>query len=129
MRSSVIRYSVPPSARVIDFAAVRIVSSRRLMSRSAESEAPIALSCSRRWTRSSAAARTSVPKRSAWVPSRVLLMRSGRGAASLDADRAHFLDVRDARQALLHAVLLEGAHALLQADGQDVGDARVLLDR
>src|SRR5437773_2375574 len=37
-------------------AAVRMLSSRRLMSRSAESEAPISLSCSSRWPRSSPAA-------------------------------------------------------------------------
>src|SRR5687767_2410186 len=91
------------------------------MSRSAESDAPIALSCSRRWPRSSAAVGAPPGKRSPCVLSRMLLML-------LDAYRAHFLDVRDARQALLHAVLLERAHALLQGDREQLGDARVLLD-
>src|SRR5688572_2790792 len=107
-------------------AAVRIASSRRSMSRSAESEAPMAFSCSRRWPRSSAAVGASpLAKRSPVLESSVALMRS----RLLDAHGADFFDVRHAGQALLHAVLLEGAHALLEADGEHLGDARVLLDR
>src|SRR5690349_9928137 len=104
------------------FAAARIDSSRRLMSRSAESEAPIAFSCSRRWPRSSAGvaaalANLSRVESSSWV------------MFLLDADRADFFDVRDPGEALLHAVLLQGAHAVLEALRQHVGDARVLLDQ
>src|SRR3989442_12024834 len=106
------------------FAAVRIASSRRLMSRSAESEAPIAFSWSRRWTRSSAAV-TSAPagKCRPCVLSMLAL------TASLDADRAHLLHVGDPHHAFLHAVLLERAHAILEALRQHLGDARVLLDQ
>src|SRR5437867_821067 len=110
------------------FAAVRIASSNRLMSRSAESEAPIAFSWSRRWTRSSAAV-TSAPagKRRPCVLSMLALISTA--GASLDADRAHFLHVGDAHQAFFHAVLLERAHAVLEALCQHLGDARVLLDQ
>src|SRR5437667_8977935 len=106
------------------FAAVRIASSNRLISRSAESEAPIAFSWSRRWTRSSAAV-TSAPagKRRPWVLSIDAL------TALLDADGADFLHVGHAHQALLHAVLLERAHPVLQALREHVRDARVLLDQ
>src|ERR1044071_8936223 len=101
-------------------AAVRMVSSRRWMSRSAESEAPMAFSCSRRWPRSSAPVGADPPaNRRPWVVSSILL----------NADRAHFLDVGEARQALLHPVLLQRAHAVLEALGEDVGDARMLLDQ
>src|SRR6267142_5640123 len=106
------------------FAAVRIASSWRLMSRSAESDAPIAFSWSRRWARSSAAV-TSAPagKRRPWVLSIDAL------TVLLDADGAHFLHVGHAHQALLHAVLLERAHPVLQALGEHVRDARVFLDQ
>src|SRR5262245_31292079 len=101
-------------------AAVRMVSSRRWRSRSAESEAPIALSCSRRWPRSSAPVGAEPPaKRSPWVVSSILL----------NAHRAHFLDMGQAGEALLHPVLLQGAHAVLEALGEDVGDPGVLLDQ
>src|SRR4030095_11510410 len=101
-------------------AAVRMVSSSRWMSRSAESEAPIALSCSKRWPRSSAPVGADPPaNRRPWVVSSILL----------NADRAHFLDVGKARQALLHPVLLQRAHTVLEALRQDVGDARMLLDQ
>lgn len=43
LASSAIEYNVPPSACVIFFAATNIFSSRRLMSRSLDSAAPIAL--------------------------------------------------------------------------------------
>src|SRR3954462_15095944 len=105
------------------FAAVRIASSRRLMSRSAESDAPIAFSRSRRCARSSAAVGATPPgNRKACVPSKVAL-------TLLDADGANFLDMGDAGEALLHAVLLERAHAVLEALRQHFGDARVLLDQ
>src|SRR5262245_66620220 len=109
------------------FAAVRIASSRRSMSRSAESDAPMTLSCSRRWPRSSAAVGAASENCSPWVESSMLLM----GAASglLDADRAHFLHVSDPGQALLHAVLLQRAHAVLEALRQHLGDAGMLLDQ
>src|SRR6476661_3691349 len=97
-----------------------MVSSRRWMSRSAESEAPIAFSCSRRWPRSSAPVGADPPaNRRPWVVSSILL----------NTDRAHFLDVGDARQALLHPVLLQRAHAVLQRLGEDIRDPRMLLDQ
>src|SRR6476661_699084 len=97
-----------------------MVSSRRWMSRSAESEAPIAFSCSRRWPRSSAPVGADPPaNRRPWVVSSILL----------NTDRAHFLDMGEARQALLHPVLLQGAHAVLEGLGEDVGHARMLLDQ
>src|SRR6185295_6707826 len=102
-------------------AAARNYSSSRLMSRSAESEAPIAFSCSSRWPRSSAPS----------APSRRLALVSMRFTRRvlLDADGAHFFHVGDAHQALLHAVLLERAHPVLQALRQHVRHARVLLDQ
>src|SRR6185503_13614248 len=105
------------------FAAVRIASSRRSMSRSAESEAPIALSWSRRWTRSSAAVRR------APTGMRSPVVLSIEALTSLDADGAYFLHVGDAGEALLHAVLLQGAHAVFEALRQHLGDTRVLLDQ
>src|SRR5688572_15403673 len=105
-------------------AAARMASSRRSMSRSAESDAPMALSCSRRCPRSSAAVGALPPANCrAWV----VFSITERG--SLDADRAHFLDVRHPGQALLHAVLLQGAHAVLEGLRQHLGDAGVLLDQ
>src|SRR3954471_7729917 len=93
------------------------------MSRSAESDAPIAFSRSRRCARSSAAVGATPPgNRKACVPSKVAL-------TLLDADGANFLDMGDAGEALLHAVLLERAHAVLEALRQHLGDARVLLDQ
>src|SRR5688572_23684326 len=92
------------------------------MLRSAESEAPMRFSCSRRWPRSSAGV---APARAAKRRPCVVSIRS----TLLDADRAYFLHVSDARQAFLHAVLLERAHAVLQALRQHLGDARVLLDQ
>src|SRR5512134_991845 len=108
-------------------AAVRIDSSSRWMSRSADSDAPMACSCSRRCTRSSGARASA--STGGFVSSRMRLMRAPGEGTSLDADRPHFLDVGDPHQALLHAVLLERAHALLQADGEHLGHARMLLDR
>src|SRR5678815_1114577 len=106
-------------------AAVRIASSRRLMSRSAESEAPIALSWSRRWTRSSAADGVDpAGKRNPCVLSTVAPI-----GGLLNADGPHFLHVGHAHQALLHAVLLERAHAVLEALRQHLRHARVLLDQ
>src|SRR5689334_12502266 len=107
------------------FAAVRIASSRRLMSRSAESDAPIAFSWSRRWARSSAAlTRAPAGNRRPWVLSIEALI-----ATSLDADGAYFLHVGDAGQALLHAVLLQRPHAVVQALREHLGDAGMLLDQ
>src|SRR5258706_8770614 len=111
----------------MDFAATRIDSSSRSMSRSAESEAPTMFSCSRRCIRSSASP-SSPTGRFRWVESRMLLTGAG-SSGLLDADGADFLDVRDARQALLHAVLLQRAHVVLEALRQHVGDPRVLLDQ
>src|SRR5579859_5148563 len=110
-------------------AAVRIASSRRLMSRSAESDAPIAFSWSRRWTTSSAAV-TSAPagKRRPCVLSMLALIFTST-RASLDADRAHFLHVGNAGKALFHAVLLQRAHAVLEALRQHFAHPRVLLDQ
>src|SRR5688500_8759903 len=92
-------------------AAVRMLSSRRLMARSAESEAPISLSSRRPWVCSAGK----------------LLMRA-RAPRSLDADRTHFLHAGHARQALLHAILLQGAHALLERHRDQLRHARLLGD-
>src|SRR5438067_1818353 len=109
-------------------AAVRIASSSRLMSRSAESDAPIAFSWSRRWTRSSAAVtRAPAGNRKPCVLSMLALISTP--GASLDTDGAHFLHMGHAHQAFLHAVLLERAHAVLEALGQHFCHARVLLDQ
>src|SRR5690606_19130300 len=97
-------------------------SSRRSMSRSAESEAPTAFSCSSRCMRS-ATGSAAAARLGCELSSRVLT------GALLDADRADFLDMRDAGQALLHAVLLQRAHAVFQALGEHLGDARMLLDQ
>src|SRR5690349_13461530 len=107
-------------------AAVRIASSSRLMSRSAESDAPMAFSWSRRWTRSSAAV-GAIPagKRSLCVES---VLAPIAPSILFDADGAHFFDLRDAGETLFHAVLLQRAHAVLEALGEHLGDARVLLD-
>src|SRR5512135_1413523 len=110
------------------FAAVRIASSSRLMSRSAESEAPIAFSWSRRWTRSSAAVSSApVGKRRPWVLSIDALMFAMR--VLLDADGAYFLHMRDAGEAFFHAVLLERAHAVVEALRKHFGHPGVLLDQ
>src|SRR5688500_2124127 len=94
------------------------------MSRSPESDAPIRFSCSRRWPRSSAGLDAAPP------PNRKPCVVSMRftPAFLLHTDGADFLHVGHPHQALLHAVLLEGSHALLEADGEHLGDARVLLD-
>src|SRR6476619_2329267 len=97
-------------------AAARIDSSSRLMSRSAESEAPIALSCSRRWPRSSA---PSAPRR------RLALVSMRFTAMLFDADGADFCHVGLPHEAFLHPGLRERAHAGLDARGEHVGDARV----
>src|SRR2546423_4473672 len=90
------------------------------MSRSLESDAPMALSCSRRWPRSSAAVGAAPPaKRRLWVVSSMTLF---------NAHRAHFLDLGDAVQALFHAVLLQRSHAVFEALGKDFGHPGVLLD-
>src|SRR5690349_24012261 len=106
------------------FAAVRIASSSRLMSRSAESDAPMAFSWSRRWTRSSAAVGAPCGKSKACVPSMAALI--GR---LFNAHGAHFLDVRDAGEALFHAVLLQRPHAVFEALRQHLGDTRMFLDQ
>src|SRR5687767_1123160 len=112
------------------FAAVRMDSRSRLMSRSADRDAPMALSCSRRWPRSSAAVGGAPPgRRSPWVVSSRLLMVGRASTSLLDADGADFLHVRHAHQALLHAVLLQRAHTVLEALRQHGGDARMLLDQ
>src|SRR5687767_9685662 len=108
-------------------AAVRMLSSRRLMSRSAESEAPISLSCSRRLPRSSPASAAASSRRP-WVCSAGKLLMRARAPRSLDADRTHFLHAGHARQALLHAILLQGAHALLERHRDQLRHARLLGD-
>src|ERR1041384_3877371 len=105
------------------FAAVRIASSSRSMSRSAESEAPMALSWSSRWTRSSAAVSRAPNGR------RRPVVRSIDVLTFLDADGAYFLHVGDAGEAFLHAVLLQRAHAVFEALRQHLGDPRMLLDQ
>src|SRR6185503_1062463 len=111
---------------MIALAAARIVSSSRLMSRSAESDVPMSFSLSRRSTRSSSPAWPSPAGRVTFGMSRALLIETG--APSLDADGAHFLDVSDAHEHLLDAILLQRVHAFLERDRNDLGDARMLLD-
>src|ERR1044071_7040859 len=103
-----------------------MVSSSRLMSVSPESETPIVLSCSRRWTRSSSALGARSDSRIPTVLSVNVLMRAPLSQRSrlLNADGADFLHVRHPGEALLHAVLLQRAHAILQALRQHLGDAR-----
>src|SRR6476646_214718 len=105
-------------------AAARMLWSSRLMSRSADSEAPIAFSCSRRWPRSSPAS-AAASRRIPWVDSAVLLMGAW-APRSLDADRAHFLEARHAQQALFQSGLLQGAHALLERRRDQLRHARLL---
>src|SRR5471032_3105106 len=109
------------------FAATRMLSSSRLMSRSADRDAPMALSCSSLWTRSSAAVAASPENRSAWVLSNLPLILSGR-ALLLDANRAHLLHVSEPHHDLVHAVHLQGRHPLFDGFDEQVGDARSLLD-
>src|SRR5688500_19389557 len=106
-------------------AAVRMLSSSLLMSRSAESEAPISLSCSRRRPRSSPASAAASSRRP-WVCSAGKLLMRTRAPRSLDADRAHFLDAGGTGEALLHAVLLQSPHAALHRHDEHLGDARLL---
>src|SRR5262245_60556883 len=49
-------------------------------------------------------------------------------AYSLDTDRPHLLDVGDASQYLLDAVLLQRAHAVVQARREHLGHPRMVLD-
>ncbi len=85
VRSSVTRYSVPPSALVMFFAATRIVSSNRLMSVCLESATPMSFNCSRRRNRSAG----SLLRSAACMP----------GVALLDADQAHLMNIGGAEQA------------------------------
>src|SRR5438046_1157136 len=121
------------------FAAVRIASSSRSMSRSADSDAPIDIDrlhrCRARRTamrrsRSAApgAARGPAPAPPRHLPGGIPEWRWYRWCRSLDADRADFFDMGGPGEALLHAVLLQGAHALVHGDGEHLGDARMLLD-
>src|SRR5512135_2793823 len=105
-----------------------MASNRRLMSRSAESEAPMAFSRSSRWTRSSSGESSCPEKSRICVVSRLPLICAS-ASPSLDADGTHFLDVRQPHERLLDAVLLERVHAFLQADRKHLRNARVLLDR
>src|SRR5436853_2888474 len=105
------------------FAATRIDSSSRLMSRSAESEAPIAFNCSSLTMRSPSLPMPGAATRGICEVSARLLM-----SALFNADRAHFLHVRHSHEAFFHAVLLEGAHAVLQALREHLRHARVFLD-
>src|SRR4051812_43339402 len=98
------------------------------MSVSAESEAPMVLSCSSRWTRSSSALGAKSDSRSPTVLSvMVLLMPRPPDPLFvpllLDADGAHFLHVRHAGQAFLHPVLLQCAHPVLEALREHLGVA------
>src|SRR5689334_7733764 len=104
------------------------------MSVSPDSETPMLLSCSSRWTRSSSALGTSSEKRMPTVLSvKAVLMRRPVGplfaCPLLDADGAHFLHVRHAGETFLHPVLFQGAHAVLEALRQHLGHARVLLNQ
>src|SRR5262245_8846157 len=112
-------YSVPPAACVIAFAATRIFSRRWSMFFSWDSAEPISLSCSRRRNRSSSV--------STFPPGgRPDFWR--RRTALLYADCPHLRHVGDALKHFFDPVHLQGAHAFFQGDGEDLGDAGVLLD-
>src|SRR5688572_9058995 len=103
-----------------------MLSRSRLMSRSADRDAPIALSCSSRWTRSSAAVDAPPENRRAWVLSIALLMSAP--PLLLDANRAHLLHVGQSHHHLVHAVHLERGHPLFHGFDEQVGDPRPFLD-
>src|SRR2546430_4357360 len=112
-------YKVPPAARVIAFAARRIFSSRWLMSFSWDGAAPISLSCSRRRNRSSTVSKNNPPvwRQPAW------------NEPLLDADRAHLRHIGNSLKHLFDPIHLQGSHAFLETDSEDIRDARVLLDK
>src|SRR6195256_5089359 len=97
-------------------------SSSRLMSRSAERDAPTELSCSSRCMRSSEA--LTGGSRGGELLKRLLIE-----AALLDTNGPHFLHVRHSHQAFLHPVLLEGAHSVVERLGEHFSDSRMLLDQ
>src|SRR5947208_14649688 len=74
------------------------------------------------------AARGPAPAPPRHLPGGMPEWRWYRWCRSLDADRADFFDMGDPGEALLHAVLLQGAHSLVHRDGEHLGDARMLLD-
>src|SRR5882762_3910823 len=113
-------YKVPPSARVIALAAMRIFSSRWPVSFSWDSAAPISLSCSRRRNRSSTVSKNNPP-----------VSGGGRRGSEplLDTDRAHLRHIGNSLKYLFDPVHLQGSHAFLETDRKDIRDTRVLLDQ
>src|SRR5574340_445516 len=89
-------------------AASSMVSSRLLISRCWDSAMPISLSSLRRCSNCSVEA----------------MMKP-----LLDTDCAYLVHIGDALQDFLHAVLLQGMHAVFKTDSQQLGDARMFLDR
>src|SRR5688572_18818769 len=120
-RSACMRYSVPPSALVICLAATRIASSRRLMSFSRDSAMPIRFSSVSRRNRSASF--------TSFMVQAFEIARACAREPLLDADRAHLVHVGDALQHLLHAVLLQRAHAVVERGRHDLRYARMLLDQ
>src|SRR6188508_1288527 len=86
------------------------------MSRSLESETPISTSWSRRCRRSAEAD---------WTGSSSSMCA---GTILFDTDCAYLLDVGYALQNFFYAVLLKGAHAVVESGRKHLSNARVLLD-
>src|SRR3984957_1431684 len=129
--SSVRRYRVPPSALVIVFIAIRMFSSRRLMSRSLDSDMPISLSWSRRASSSpSGPGVPSVPMASVSpaFQSRVLSSSMGSPGSLLDANGAYLRHVGRAHQHLLDAVHFQRTHAVGERGGEHRPPPLPLLD-
>src|ERR1700704_3538891 len=97
-------------------------SSSRLMSRSAERDAPTELTGSSRCMRSSEA--LTGDSRGCELLRSLLIE-----AALLDANGPHFLHVRHSHEALLHSVLLEGAHSVVERLGEHFSHSGMLLDQ
>src|SRR3989338_11120284 len=109
------------------FAATRMVSSRLFKSRCCDSAMPISLSSLRRCKRLSVECINITPERL-----EIIVYRKARAiheSPLLDANRAYLMHIGNALQDFLHSVLFQGMHAVFKADGQQLGDTRVLLDR
>ena len=93
------------------------------MSRSAESDAPISVELLEALAEVLA---PGSPSRRREAQARVVSMMliAPMSRCSLDADGAHFLHVRHAHQALLHAVHLQRAHAVLERDCANISATR-----
>src|SRR5512135_2154728 len=109
------RYSVPASALVMRLAATRMVSSRRLISRSLESATPMAFSSSSRCSRLS--------------PSVMPAPCSAVECALLDTNGAYLMNIGNTTQHFFDTVLFQGAHTFLQRGREQLGNARMFLNK